>query len=501
MIKRVSLLCLLALLLCVAGGCGLFVDPPDAGQTASGVATATSSPTPAPTNPPGYAEGEYYRFNAELSGSLPAMQFEIKLTSGTYSLDGEEMRYNVVITDLSTYDVVQQLSYASKEKVGPYTFTLADLNFDGYLDLDITYELPASNEVHTFYLWDPQAKQFVETALSDLATSNYTLYPDSGIIENVLYDYGIASAYALYRYEKGELSKFRRAEVSEAEGGYTVRVYEIAGGGESLLFDQTYANDAFQIMVHFVGDLVWRDVDGARTERVNNILEQLEQPSFLQGESLRFTDSISSKLSNITFDITLEGTEGGVHTYLFTLYEKGRPDKVMQTFTVESLEKLDPLSFVKLVDLNFDGYNDLDIYYNLMDPDLVHTYYLWDVDAKQYVPADLGNLKTAWYTLYPDRGIIKAYIYSRLTDAPEITELYTIEDGMPKLLRRMVQRSEGNLQGSERQIQGNNMRYFLTITDYSTGSEVVLHEANNQPADVYFETYGDVEALLWEGLE
>ncbi len=221
--------------------------------------------------------------------------------------------------------------------------------------------------------------------------------------------------------------------------------------------------------------------------------ESLADVEFVDGQSLRFSAQIGGELPQMTFTIKKTGESGAeydrVYIYEATIAEKANPDKVFQTFTIKSEQLLDPDYFLHLVDLNFDGYLDIDISYYRAASNEVHRFYLWDMQLNQYVEAELGNLEVSWYTLFPeDKMIYRYYHDSAMTG---ISEVYQYTGSQLKLLRTV------DTTGSSANLESHQ----LVVTDYSTGAAVVTRD-EQLTADALLNLLqsGELDDLLWDGI-
>lgn len=97
---------------------------------------------------------------------------------------------------------------------------LKDLNFDGFPDLDILYNIGASNIVHTFFLWDNQQQRFTADNGIMHWLSIYELYPEKQIVYDYQHVSAAESVRRVYRWEQrgdGEkrLQLIREVELAE----------------------------------------------------------------------------------------------------------------------------------------------------------------------------------------------------------------------------------------------------------------------------------------------
>ncbi len=190
----------------------------------------------------------------------------------------------------------------------------------------------------------------------------------------------------------------------------------------------------------------------------------------------------------ITLQGEAEGEFGPVYQYRAELTEESG---MLQTFEIESEQSLDPDMFISAIDLNFDGYLDLDVSYYLAAQNIVHRFYLWDMGQRRYVPAKLDNLEVAAdIQLYPDGRLIERYTHD--SAATGVTGLFQWGEGGALLPLRTVDTTQPTDEGTIR----------LLITDYPGGEPTVTRdEAIGFSQYVDMLQSGVIEALLWEGIQ
>jgi len=262
--KKASVLALLfSLLLLAIGFVRSLAGPSSPGMPAETV----------PALAPEYPEGEYLRFDAFISDTLPEMTFEF-VKQGESGPSYEPLyAYDVKVYEKKRPEhLVQAFACTSYEKLDILPFVaLFDLNFDGFLDLDILSYQAASNQVHTFFLWDAQNDRYVETELIGLEASSYLLFPERKMIEGYRHDSAAAGEYALYAWKEGRLSLVRRLAVGYLdEGGetpHTMALYSCQDGKEALLREESYTEEEFSVVAQAFADMLWEGIEGGRPKQ------------------------------------------------------------------------------------------------------------------------------------------------------------------------------------------------------------------------------------------
>ena len=100
---------------------------------------------------------------------------------------------------------------------GEMMIQAVDLDFDGYLDLDILYGAGATNSCHTFFRWDPAQDQFTHESGIYTWLSSYTLYPEKKLISNFLHNSAAEGVTQLFRWERDAEGQPRLTLIREAE--------------------------------------------------------------------------------------------------------------------------------------------------------------------------------------------------------------------------------------------------------------------------------------------
>lgn len=155
--------------------------------------------------------------------------------------------YNIELKEKDSGTVIQSFDCESQMELDPeYFATLVDLNFDGYLDMDVNYAILANNQAHNFYLWDAENNQFVETILANGELSWYTLYPESKMLYNYVHTSAVTGETSLFQWD-GNVLTLRRKLVTDTVDGetYTVKLTEYDGGNERVLMEESLPHDSF----------------------------------------------------------------------------------------------------------------------------------------------------------------------------------------------------------------------------------------------------------------
>lgn len=150
-------------------------------QTPTVAPTPTASdapvmlPSPIPTG-----DSVTVRYEQALNPSLKPLLFELDMQRPIDDASGQYTVREIRVFDTQTNLLIQriipgentQLTADPMNQGTPEGFILEDMNFDGYLDMQLMQFLPASPNVPYYYwLWDPQQKQFVQNTLLEQITS------------------------------------------------------------------------------------------------------------------------------------------------------------------------------------------------------------------------------------------------------------------------------------------------------------------------------------------
>lgn len=110
----------------------------------------------------------------------------------------------------------KQTLYFTREN-GELVIETVDLDFDGFLDLDILYGSGATNSLHTFFRWDSAQDQFTAENGIYFWLSNYTLYPEKKLILNYLHNSAAEGVTQLFHWEQDADGQPTLALIREAE--------------------------------------------------------------------------------------------------------------------------------------------------------------------------------------------------------------------------------------------------------------------------------------------
>ena len=123
-------------------------------------------------------------------------------------------------------DFFQQLYFTTQEtrEEGPF-IKAADLNFDGYPDLDIVYQLGASNSRHIFFFYDQETGKYEPWIFTYMGLSNYDLDAEHAYIINYDHNSALSGVKTIYRWDGKTLQPVRSAGVYQDEyDEYTFRL-------------------------------------------------------------------------------------------------------------------------------------------------------------------------------------------------------------------------------------------------------------------------------------
>lgn len=155
------------------------------------------------------------------SVTLGGLQYELSARKVGLQVRGwdceEEEIWRLDVTCPQAADFPGQTLYFTRLPDIMGLFTCADVNMDGYLDLDIFYNIGASNVQHTFFFWNPDTRAFETNHLGGAALSNYALYPEKQLLLNQVHDSAMTGTQELYRWATGNLRLVRRVDVSWME--------------------------------------------------------------------------------------------------------------------------------------------------------------------------------------------------------------------------------------------------------------------------------------------
>jgi len=186
-----------------------------------------------------------HRMTGRPHKSLPMMDFTFTDT-GERSADDEHIMR--VLIEARDGGFAQSFTYPTHENGSGMTLArLADVNFDGYLDLQLVHAMGASNEFSIFSLWLPEEGRFQEDVDSELRFCNYTLDGETKTLRSMEKD-GAASYHTrLYAWTNGtEPTLLGESETYSTGDPSTIgeRVISRARDGRvEYSWDETYPAD------------------------------------------------------------------------------------------------------------------------------------------------------------------------------------------------------------------------------------------------------------------
>lgn len=179
----------------------------------------------------------------KLRGDMPEMVIVLTNT-GRETADGDNMKVHQADIAIQETGFTQTLNYRSREALNSLSpAMLADLNFDGYLDLDLTVGMGAANRFSVFALWQPEQGCFAQVN-QDLELCNYTLQPERKDIWVYIHESALCHDIIRYHWENGGLVKKAVGQVFTRDSSEDV--YESAklineDGSEMVLWDDHYS--------------------------------------------------------------------------------------------------------------------------------------------------------------------------------------------------------------------------------------------------------------------
>lgn len=142
-----------------------------------------------------------HRMTGRPHKNLPMMDFTFTDTGETSADDERIMQVLIKARDGSLSQSFTYPTYENGSGMGPAR--LVDVNFDGYLDLELVHAVGASNGFSIFSLWLPDEGRFAEDVDSELRFCNYELDGEAKTVRSTERD-GAASYHTwLYAWENG----------------------------------------------------------------------------------------------------------------------------------------------------------------------------------------------------------------------------------------------------------------------------------------------------------
>lgn len=209
-------------------------------------------------------EAEGIQFPVQIAPFMPRMTLTIACTEDTFDQYGDTIHdYLFTLTVGDGAKVVQAFHVKSQVTLSAdHLVSLADLNFDGYMDLDVTDAFFANNMSHLFYLWNPDEKAYVPTELGDLGLSWYALYPDSDIIYSYTHETAATGRSDIYQWRNGELKLLRSMVTRSSDSDtYHAVITDYTDGKRTIIADETMGFDAFLTGYDARETLLWEGIE------------------------------------------------------------------------------------------------------------------------------------------------------------------------------------------------------------------------------------------------
>jgi hypothetical protein len=181
----------------------------------------------------------------KLNSAMPEAVIVLTNT-GRDTNGGLDMLVNQAEVSIPETGFTQTLTFRSGEAFNDLSpAMLADLNFDGYLDLDLTVGMGAANRFSIFALWQPEQGCFAQVN-QNLELCNYTLQPGRKDIWVYIHESALCHNIVRYHWENGKLVKKTVGSVYTRDSSEDV--YESAklikdDGTEMVLWDDHYSLD------------------------------------------------------------------------------------------------------------------------------------------------------------------------------------------------------------------------------------------------------------------
>lgn len=155
-------------------------------------------------------------------------------------------------------------------------------------------------------------------------------------------------------------------------------------------------------------------------------------------DATRLTQQIADHMPDLTLEITRAGEEDGelpLTVWDVSVTCEDEPDAISQSFQIPEGAGLGECNIV-FVDIDFDGYLDIQVTYSSGSNVLLH-FYRWDSAAGthygEFEEQPFFSLLASDYTVYPDTMQVLARIHNSI--AMYHRELYQLTDGRYILLR------------------------------------------------------------------
>lgn len=238
-----------ALLLTGCGGGGEASSTPTP-QAQGNTAPAESGPT-YPCTLPETAIGKTLTVDGEPSLRVEAHsegywpnEFAQTLTLEIYLGDAQE----------STQTLTGTTGMAGEE----FQLYCTDVDFDGDLDLYVTYSQGVQNTFYTFYLWDTETGRFISDTygLGELANVKFSAEERFAVASRKT---GVSEEITYYRYKEGALAMVRRLAYDLSTDPKVMRVTEVTNGEEweplRIVTPEEFSDEDWDAF------LAWMDLD------------------------------------------------------------------------------------------------------------------------------------------------------------------------------------------------------------------------------------------------
>lgn len=176
------------------------------------------------------------------------------------------------VFQLDVYDQIdhrleQRLYFTAVERE-PFV-KVHDVDMDGWDDLDIIYLSGATNAQHTFFFYDPSQGCFAPRQYGYAWLSNFTLWPEQGVLVNHLHNSAFTGVQEIYRWVDGQLSLVKRGEIDfvpqrEDLLVLTISAPDAALGERVILYTQTALLDdepALRALYDKREELLWEGLE------------------------------------------------------------------------------------------------------------------------------------------------------------------------------------------------------------------------------------------------
>ena len=166
------------------------------------------------TGEPGRWDGSSFVKTARIHPSMPEMTFTVTDLGVPTGAQAHTLQVNVTAADGSA---VQDFRFESRlvpgDEYQAFSMTLIDVNFDGYLDLNLLTAMGAANSYSVLSVWLPEAGRF-SPAMEDVPMCNLNVNAAAGILFSTESDGYADVLYTAWRWtEDGTLQLAADAEL------------------------------------------------------------------------------------------------------------------------------------------------------------------------------------------------------------------------------------------------------------------------------------------------